>query len=94
MNALATKIQKVKSQMNKDETYSNVSPDGAYAITFGAYGRQLTVRATPVEPVTAAQIADGDYPVRYSTICGDLKGCTDYDTMFNAVAEILAEDDL
>lgn len=93
MNALATKIQKVKSQMNKDETYSSVSADGAYTITFGAYGRQLTVLATPVEPVTAEQIADGDYPVRYSTLCVDLRDM-DYDAMFNAVAQILAQDDL
>lgn len=88
MNALAINIKDIKRAMNKDEQYSSAMEDGAYTITFGAYGRQITVLATPVEPVTEAQIEDGDYPVRYSTLVTDLDGCTDYDTMFDAIANI------
>lgn len=88
MNTLAINIDNIKRAMTKDEQYSDSAFDGAYSITFGAYGRQITVLATPVEPVTAAQIEDGDYPVRYSTLVTDLDGCTDYDTMFDAIANI------
>lgn len=88
MNALAININDIKRAMNKNEVYSNSAEDGAYTITFGAFGRQITVLATPVEPVTPAQVEDGDYPVRYSTLVTDLNGCTDYDTMFDTIANI------
>lgn len=88
MTSLAININNIKRAMNKDEQYSETDAYGNYKITFGAYGRQITVLATPVEPVKAEQIEDGDYPVRYSTLVTNLDGCTDYDTMFDAIASI------
>lgn len=88
MNTLAINIDNIRKAMMKDEQYSDSAADGAYSITFGAYGRQITVLATPVEPVTAAQVEDGDYPVRYSTLVTDLNGCTDYEEMFAIIAGI------
>lgn len=90
MNALAINIDNIKRAMNKDEQYSSAMEDGAYTITFGAYGRQITVIATPLTRPTVEQMEDGDYPVSYTIdINKDDDFCTtDYDTMFNVVANI------
>lgn len=90
MNALAININNIKRAMNKDEQYSAIKEDGSYKITFGAYGRQITVTATPLTRPTVEQMEDGDYPVSYTIdINKDDDFCTtDYDTMFNVVANI------
>lgn len=90
MNALAINIDNIKRAMNKNEQYSPIKEDGSYKITFGAYGRQITVTATPLTRPTVEQMEDGDYPVSYTIdINKDDDFCTtDYDTMFNVVANI------
>ncbi len=63
MNALAINIDNIKRAMNKDEQYSAIRGDGSYKITFGAYGRQITVTATALVQPELHQLEEGDYPV-------------------------------
>jgi len=90
MTSLAININNIKREMTKDEQYSAIKEDGSYKITFGAYGRQITVTATPLTRPTVEQMEGGDYPVSYTIdINKDDDFCTtDYDTMFNIVADI------
>ena len=90
MNALAINIDNIKRAMNKDEQYSAIKEDGSYKITFCAYGRQITVTATPLTRPTVEQLEDGNYPVSYTIdINRDDDFCTtDYDQMFDVVANI------
>ena len=90
MNALAINIDNIKRAMNKDEQYSAIKEDGSYKITFGAYGLQITVTATPLTRPSVEQMEDGDYPVSYTIdINSNDDFCTtDYDAMFNVFANI------
>lgn len=90
MNTLAINIDNIKRAMTKDEVYSKTDAYGNYKITFGAYGRQITVTATALTQPTVEQLEDGDFPVRYTIdINMDDDFCTtDYDQMFDVVANI------
>lgn len=88
MNALAINIDNIKRAMNKNEQYSETDTYGNYKITFGAYGRQITVTATALTQPTVEQVEDGDFPVRYTVPMDHEFNTTDYDEMFNAVANI------
>ena len=90
MTSLAINISNIKREMNKDEQYSDIDAYGNYKITFGTYGRQITVTATALTQPTVEQLEDGDFPVRYTIdINMDDDFCTtDYDAMFDVVANI------
>lgn len=88
MNALAININNIKRAMNKDEQYSPIKEDGSYKITFGAYGRQITVTATALTQPTVEQLEDGDFPVRYTAPMDPDFNTTDYDEMFDFVADV------
>ena len=90
MNARAINIDNIKRAMNKNQQYFDIKEDGSYKINFGAYRRRITVIATPLTPPTVEQMEEGDYPVSYTiNINKDDDFCTtDYDTMFNVVANI------
>ena len=90
MNTLAININNIRREMTKDEQYCKIDAYGNYKITFGAYGRQITITATPLTRPTVEQMEDGDYPVSYTIDINknDDFCTTDYDTMFNVVADI------
>lgn len=88
MNALAINIDDIKRAMNKDEQYSAIKEDGSYKITFGAYGRQVTVTATALTQPELHQLEEGDYPVCYTAPMDPDFSTTDYEEMFDFVADV------
>lgn len=88
MNTLAINIDSIKRAMNKDEKYSGIRGDGSYSITFGAFGRQVTVQATALTQPELHQLEEGDYPVRYTATMDPDFNTTDYDEMFDFVADV------
>lgn len=88
MTSLAINITNIKRAMNKDEQYSGIRGDGTYTITFGAYGRQITVTATALKQPELHQLEEGDYPVRYTSQIDPDFATEDYDEMFNFVADM------
>lgn len=88
MTSLAINIDNIKRAMTKDEQYSETDAYGNYKITFGAYGRQITVTATSLTQPTVEQLEDGDFPVRYTASMDPDFNTTDYDRMFDFVADV------
>lgn len=88
MTSLAINIDTIKRAMTKDEVYSKTDAYGNYKITFGAYGRQITVTATALTQPTVEQLEDGDFPVRYTAPMDPDFNTTDYDEMFDFVADV------
>lgn len=88
MNTLAININNIKREMTKDEQYSKIDAYGNYKITFGAYGRQITVQATALTQPELHQLEEGDYPVRYTATMDPDFNTTDYDEMFDFVADV------
>ena len=87
MTSLEINITSIKRAMNKDEKYSDTDAYGNYKITFGAYGRQITVTATALTQPTVEQLEDGDFPVRYTASFDATFVTEDYDEIFDFVAE-------
>ena len=87
MNALAININNIKHAMNRNEKYSAVRSDGSYDITFGAYGRQITVTATPFKQPELHRMEDADYPVFYTSLIDSTFRTEDYDEMFDFIAD-------
>lgn len=88
MTSLAINIENIKREMNRDEKYSAVRSDGSYSITFGAYGRQITVTATPFKQPELHQMEDADYPVFYTSLIDSTFRTEDYNEMFDFVADM------
>lgn len=88
MNALAINISNIKTAMCKDEQYSAIRGDGSYTITFGAYGRQITVTCTPFKQPELHQLEEGDYPVMFHVPTDIPLDTEDYDEMFDLVANV------
>lgn len=88
MNTLAINIHNIKRAMCKDEQYSDTDAYGNYKITFGAYGRQITVTCTALTQPTVEQLEDGDFPVRFHVPTDIPLDTEDYDEMFDLVANV------
>ena len=88
MTSLAININSIKRAMIKDEVYSDTNAYGNYKITFGAFGRQITVKCTALTQPTVEQLEDGDFPVRYTAPMDPDFNTTDYDEMFDFVADV------
>lgn len=75
------RIKNIKHQMNLDEKYSD-TVNGQYKITWGCNGRQITVSCDVLD----AYVGDVQYKLQINE--GDDLVTFDYDTMFDAVADM------
>lgn len=89
MNTLANNINVIHHSLIRSETYSDSDEKGNYTITYTWQGKEITVKARPLNQLTKTQVENGDYPVQY--LWRDMISTSDIDDLVSIIAHIFAE---